>query len=58
LQLKKLKMRAQPGAQGLLMFNISIKGQTFKALIDSGANGLFISSRVASQLKLPTVVKD
>ena len=54
---KKLKMRAEPGATKLLMFEISIRGQTFKALIDSGANGLFLSSRVASQLKLPTVEK-
>jgi hypothetical protein len=55
--LRQLKMRVKPEAQGLLMFAITIKGQPFRALIDSGANGMFLSSRVVTQLKLKTVAK-
>ena len=41
----------------LLVFEVVISGQRFKALIDSGASGSFLSTRVANQLKLKKVVK-
>ncbi|GAX85799.1 hypothetical protein CEUSTIGMA_g13214.t1 [Chlamydomonas eustigma] len=57
LMLKQLKVNVNLTNPGLMMFDITLQGRTYHALIDSGANGLFMGRKVVDELKLKTVVK-
>ena len=55
--MRLLAIKTKFEAPDLLIFDVLIKGKTFRALIDSGAQGLFMSSRVLDQVNLQTVEK-
>jgi hypothetical protein len=54
LQLTKLKREA---GENLMVFEVLVKGQKLKGLVDSGANGNFFSNKAAARLNMTTVAK-
>jgi len=57
-KMKMLRVKASDKDTDLLLFDIIIKGHKFTALIDSGATGMFLSTRVLDKTKLQAVEKD
>jgi predicted aspartyl protease len=57
LTLKQLKVNVNLTNPGLMMFDILLQGRTYHALIDSGANGLFMGRKAVDKLKLKTFEK-
>jgi predicted aspartyl protease len=55
LTLKQLKVNVNLTNPGLMMFDISLQGRTYHALIDSGANGLIMGRKVVDELKMKTL---